>query len=139
MLCFGFYFIKYLQSRNKKNISEQIVSKISDISDKLFKSTDESEQNSRVLASISSSLTNTTAEMAAAVANIEISAKQNSEIVLISKDVFSQMKKDVTDSQGVLENLNQAMEKIKDSNNQINHLVEIIHTISRARLINTST
>lgn len=130
MLCFGFYFIKYLQSRNKKNISEQIVSKISDISDKLFKSTDESEQNSRVLASISSSLTNTTAEMAAAVANIEISAKQNSEIVLISKDVFSQMKKDVADSQGVLENLNQAMEKIKDSNNQINQLVEIIHTIS---------
>lgn len=130
MLCFGFYFIKYLQLRNKKNISEQIVSKISDISDKLFKSTDESEQNSRVLASISSSLTNTTAEMAAAVANIEISAKQNSEIVLISKDVFSQMKKDVTDSQGVLENLNQAMEKIKDSNNHINQLVEIIHTIS---------
>ena len=38
MLCFGFYFIKYLQLRNKKNISEQIVSKISDISDKLFKS-----------------------------------------------------------------------------------------------------
>lgn len=130
MLCFGFYFIKYLQLRNKKNISEQIVSKISDISDKLFKSTDESEKNSRVLASISSSLTNTTAEMAAAVANIEISAKQNSEIVLISKDVFSQMKKDVTDSQGVLENLNQAMEKIKDSNNHINQLVEIIHTIS---------